>query len=204
MHKKMKIAVGISGASGAIYGVRLLESLAANGVESHLVISPDAERTILIETKHTLNQLKSLASKNYDYYDVGGAIASGSFLIDGMVIAPCSIKTLSAVANSFNENLLIRAADVCLKEKRKLILVVRETPLHLGHLRLLTNVAEIGATILPPFPAFYHLPKTIDDIINQTVGKILDQFGIEHNLFDRWTGEAENTQFVKLSELITR
>lgn len=196
MNKEMKIAVGISGASGAIYGVRLLESLAANGVESHLVVSPDAERTILIETKYTLNQLRSLASKNYNYNDVGGAIASGSFLIDGMVIVPCSIKTLSAVANSFNENLLIRAADVCLKEKRKLILVVRETPLHLGHLRLMTTVAEIGATLLPPLPAFYHLPKTIDDIVNQTVGKILDQFGVEHNLFERWTGEYENGQLL--------
>ncbi len=191
MSKQMKIAVGISGASGAIYGVRLLESLQAVGVESHLVISPDAERTILTETSYTMGQVRALAGKEYDYNNIGAAIASGSFLIDGMVIAPCSIKTLSAVANSYNDNLLVRSADVCLKEKRKLVLLVRETPLHLGHLRLMTDVAEIGATIMPPVPAFYHLPESIDDIVNQTVGKVLDQFGIKHHLFKRWNGEVE-------------
>ncbi len=190
MSKQIKVAVGISGASGAIYGVRLLESLQAVGVESHLVISPDAERTILTETSYTLSQVRALAGKDYDYTNIGAAIASGSFLIDGMVIAPCSIKTLSAVANSYNDNLLVRAADVCLKEKRKLVMLVRETPLHLGHLRLMTSVAEIGATIMPPVPAFYHLPESIDDIVNQTVGKVLDQFGIKHHLFKRWNGEV--------------
>ncbi|MHB1404659.1 MAG: UbiX family flavin prenyltransferase [Desulfitobacteriaceae bacterium] len=199
---RKNIVVGISGASGAIYGVRLLEALNAAGVETHLVISPDAERTIQIETPYSVDQVRSLGSKCYDYHDVGGAIASGSYLIDGMIIAPCSIKTLSAVANSYNDNLLVRAGDVCLKEKRKLVLMVRETPLHLGHLRLLTDVAQIGAIILPPIPAFYHLPESIDDLIKQTVGKVLDQFQIEHKLFKRWKGNTKIDDSSRWPELV--
>ncbi len=186
----MKIVVGMTGASGIIYGIRLLECLKKLDVETHLVISPSAEKTILIETHYTVDQVRALASKNYDYHNVGAAIASGSFLVEGMVVVPCSIKTLSGIANSYNDNLLVRAADVSLKEKRRLILVVRETPLHLGHLRLMTSVSETGATILPPVPAFYHHPQSLDDIINQTTGKILDQFRLENQLFKRWSGQT--------------
>lgn len=184
----MKIVVGISGASGAIYGVRTLQVLHQLGVETHLVFSRTAAETIEYETKHKLDEVTSWATKVYDVRDVSSAISSGSFKTDGMVIAPCSIKSLSGIANSYNENLLTRAADVSLKERRKLVLVVRETPLHLGHLRLMTTVTEMGAVILPPMPSFYHKPETLDDVINQTVGKILDQFGLEGNLFRRWTG----------------
>jgi len=184
----MKIVVGLSGASGVVYGIRLLESLKELEVETHLVISPSAEKTIVAETPFTVDQVRALASKNYDFRNVGAAIASGSYQVEGMVVVPCSIKTLSGIANSYNDNLLVRAADVCLKEKRRLILVIRETPLHLGHLRLMTGVCETGATILPPVPAFYHLPQSIDDLINQTTGKILDQFRLENHLFKRWSG----------------
>lgn len=184
----MRIVVGISGASGAIYGVRLLEVLKRLGVETHLVLSETAGETIEFETPYKLAEVQALATRVYPVTDVAAAISSGSFKTDGMVVAPCSIKTLSGVANSYNENLLTRAADVTLKERRKLVLVVRETPLHLGHLRLMTTAAELGAVILPPMPAFYHKPQTIDEIINQTIGKVLDQFGLDAALFKRWSG----------------
>ena len=187
----MKIVVGMSGASGSIYGVRLLEVLQHAGVETHLVMSDAAKRTIVYETDRTIQDVKKLATHVHELSDIGACISSGSFRHDGMVIAPCSIKTLSALANSFNANLLIRAADVTLKERRKLVLMVRETPLHLGHLRLMTQVTETGAVILPPMPAFYHRPKTLDDIINQSVNKALDQFGLDITLFQRWTGNEE-------------
>ena len=189
----MRLVVGISGASGAIYGLRTLEVLKQLGVETHLVMSDAAKRTIVYETGQTIDAVKHLASQAHDINDIGASIASGSFRHDGMVIAPCSIKTLSAVANSFATNLLIRAADVTLKERRKLVLMIRETPLHLGHLRLMTQVTEIGAVLVPPLPAFYHLPKTIDDIVNQSVNKALDQFdlGVPLDLFKRWTGNEE-------------
>ena len=189
----MKLVVGISGASGAIYGLRILEVLRQVGVETHLVMSDSAKRTIVYETDYTIDAVKHLASQVHDINDIGASIASGSFRHDGMVIAPCSIKTLSAVANSFDTNLLIRAADVTLKERRRLVLMIRETPLHLGHLRLMTQVTEIGAVLVPPLPAFYHQPKTLDDIINQSVNKALDQFdlGVEIDLFKRWTGNEE-------------
>jgi 4-hydroxy-3-polyprenylbenzoate decarboxylase len=189
----MKLVVGISGASGAIYGLRMLEVLKRIGVETHLVMSDAAKRTIVYETGHTIDAVKNLATHVHDINDVGACIASGSFQHDGMVIAPCSIKTLSAVANSFADNLLIRAADVTLKERRRLVLMIRETPLHLGHLRLMTQVTEIGAVLVPPLPAFYHQPKTLDDIINQSVGKALDQFAleVEPDLVKRWTGNEE-------------
>lgn len=184
----MKIVVGISGASGAVYGIRTLEALRQCGVETHLVISKSGKKTIAIETNYRVNDVEALADYVYENENVGATIASGSFRHDGMIVAPCAIKSLSAIANSYNDNLLVRAADVTLKEKRRLVVIVRETPLHLGHLRLLTALAELGGIILPPMPAFYHQPKTIDDIINQTVGKALDQFGIEHQLFRRWEG----------------
>jgi 4-hydroxy-3-polyprenylbenzoate decarboxylase len=181
-----RLVVGISGATGAIYGIRLLEFLSKSDVETHLVISDSAEKTIRMETHWTLEQVKALATVTYNMEDVGADISSGSFHAEGMVVIPCSIKSLSAIANSYNENLLIRAADVTLKERRKLVLVVRETPFHRGHLSLMLNVADAGAVILPPIPAFYFLPKTLDDIINHTVGRALDVFGIDHRLFNRW------------------
>ena len=187
----MKIVVGMSGASGSIYGVRLLEVLQQAGIETHLVMSDAAKRTIVYETDRTIQDVKKLATHVHELSDIGACISSGSFRHDGMVIAPCSIKTLSALANSFNANLLIRAADVTLKERRKLVLMVRETPLHLGHLRLMTQVTETGAVILPPMPAFYHRPQTLDDIINQSVNKALDQFDVDVTLFKRWTGNEE-------------
>jgi flavin prenyltransferase len=189
----MKLIVGISGASGAIYGVRILEVLKQLEVETHLVMSDSAKRTIAYETAYSIDAVKQLASHVHDINDIGASIASGSFRHDGMVIAPCSIKTLSAVANSFSTNLLLRAADVCLKERRRLVLMIRETPLHLGHLRLMTQVTEIGAVLVPPLPAFYHQPKTLEDIIDQSVNKALDQFdlGVELDLFKRWTGNEE-------------
>lgn len=181
-----RIIVGISGATGAIYGIRLLEVLSKSNVQTHLVVTEAAEKTILMETDRKVEEVKSLANVVYDIKDVGADIASGSFRTDGMVVIPCSIKSLSAIANSFNLNLLIRAADVTMKEKRKLVLAVRETPLHKGHLHLMMNLADSGAVILPPIPAFYFHPKTMDDLINHTVGKILDLFDIEHDLFARW------------------
>jgi len=184
----MEIAIGISGATGAIYGIRTLEVLSRLGVQTHLILSEAAKQTIELETSYTLREIEELAAEVHDIRQIGASIASGSFKIQGMIIAPCSIKSLSAIANSYNENLLIRAADVMLKEKRKLVLIVRETPLHAGHLKLMLTVAENGGVILPPMPAFYHRPQTIDDIINQTVGKALDQFDIQHDLFPRWSG----------------
>jgi 4-hydroxy-3-polyprenylbenzoate decarboxylase len=184
----MRIVVGISGASGAIYGIRTLEALQRLGVESHLVMSETASETIEFETPYKVEQVMALATKVYPVNDVAAAISSGSYKTDGMVIAPCSMKTLAGIANSYNDNLLTRAADVTLKERRKLVLMVRETPLHLGHLRHMVAVTEIGAVVLPPVPAFYHKPQTLDDIINQSVGKALDQFGLDASLFKRWTG----------------
>ncbi len=184
----MKLVVGISGATGAIYGIRMLQTLQACRIETHLVMSDSAKRTIEEETNFTVKEVEKLADHVHDNRDIGASIASGSFKTDGMLIAPCAIKSLSALANSYNDSLLVRAADVMLKEKRKLVVIPRETPLHTGHLRLLLAVAEMGAVLLPPMPAYYHMPKTIDDIINQTVGKALDQFDIEHQLFRRWEG----------------
>ncbi|HEY7416857.1 MAG TPA: UbiX family flavin prenyltransferase [Ktedonobacteraceae bacterium] len=191
----MQLIVGISGATGVIYGIRLLEVLhSIDTIETHLIITSAAKQTIVYETDYTIAQVSALASRVYNNRDIGAAIASGSFLTVGMVIAPCSIKTLSGIANSYADNLLVRAADVVLKERRRLVLVVRETPLHLGHLRLMTAATEYGAVLLPPLPAFYPRPQTIDDIVNQTVGRILDQFNIEADLFSRWNGLREGWQ----------
>jgi len=193
-----RIVVGISGATGVVYGVRMLKVLFDCGVETHLIITSSAIKNLLIETEYTMADLEPFASTIYDVDDVGASIASGSFQIDGMVIAPCSIKTLSAVANSFNYNLLVRAADVNLKERRKLVLLVRETPFHEGHLDLMMRVTRMGGIIMPPVPAFYHMPKTIEDIINQSVGKVLDLFGIDASLFRRWGSSAkEEMKIVK-------
>ncbi len=185
----MRLIVGISGATGAIYAIRMLEVLSQKPeIETHLLISEPARLAIEEETDWTVAQVEALASYVHDNRDIGASISSGSFLRDGMVISPCSIKTMSAITTSYNVNLLIRAADVTLKEGKRLVLVVRETPLHLGHLRSMAELCQRGAVILPPMPAFYHHPKTIDDIVNHTVGKILDQFNIEHTLFERWKG----------------
>ena len=184
-----RIIVGITGASGVVYGARILETLSKLGVETHLIISDSGARNMLIESGCAIEELQAMATYVHDFKDVGASVASGSYRVDGMVVAPCSIKTLSAIANSYNENLIVRAADVTLKERRKLVLIVRETPLHEGHLELMTRVTRMGGVIMPPVPAFYHMPKTINDIINQTVGKALDQFSIESNLFNRWGAE---------------
>jgi 4-hydroxy-3-polyprenylbenzoate decarboxylase len=182
-----RIIIGISGASGSIYAYRALEALARSGVETHLVVSTQARRTIELETGMSVRDFEALATAVHRDDDLAASISSGSFLTDGMLVIPCSVKTAAAIAHSLNSNLLARAADVCLKERRRLVLVVRETPLHLGHLRTLTQLAEIGATILPPMPAMYAKPQSVDDIINHTVGKALDQFGIDAALFPRWT-----------------
>jgi len=185
---KKRLVVGISGASGVIYGVRMLGLLKETDYETHLIISDSGRRNIEIETEFKAGDVEAMADQVYEDRDVGAALASGSFLTCGMVVAPCTIKTLSGIANSYTNNLLVRAADVNLKEGRKLVLVVRETPLHKGHLRLMTMAADMGAHILPPVPSFYHQPKTIQDIIDQTIGKVFDYMGIEHDLFRRWEG----------------
>jgi len=185
----MRLVVGISGSSGAIYGIRLLEVLRkVSDLETHLVISAAGKRTILEETDYTVKDVEALATRVHDNRDIGAALASGSFRTGGMVIAPCSIKTVSALANCYAETLMHRAGDVTLKEGRPLVVVVRETPLHVGHLRQLLALAEVGAVILPPMPAFYHRPKTLDDIVNHTVARVLDRLGIPHDLGVEWTG----------------
>ncbi len=181
-----RIVVGISGASGVIYGARLLEILKDTDYETHLIISESGKLNFEIETQYKAADIESMADRVWDHKNMAASLASGSFITEGMVVVPCTIKTLSGIANSYNENLIVRAADVTLKEKRKLVLVVRETPLHKGHLRLMTMAADMGAHILPPVPSFYHKPKSIEDIIDQTIGKIFDYIGIQHDLFKRW------------------
>jgi 4-hydroxy-3-polyprenylbenzoate decarboxylase len=189
-----RIVVGISGASGVTYGVRLLSLLKKSDYETHLVISKSGKLNIKIETNYSPDDVAAMADYVYDDKNVAASLASGSFLTEGMVVVPCTIKTLSGIANSYNENLLVRTADVTLKEKRKLVLVVRETPLHKGHLRLMTMAADMGAHILPPVPSFYHQPKSIDDIIDQTIGKIFDFLNIEHDLFRRWGDDGTDSE----------
>jgi flavin prenyltransferase len=184
-----RLIVGISGASGVIYGIRLLQVLQQGAeIETHLVLSAAAKATIAQETNWKVSEVEALATVVHNPNDIGASIASGSFVTLGMVIAPCSIKTLSAVANCYSADLMSRAADVCLKEGRPLILCVRETPLHLGHLRLMTQAAESGATILPPVPAFYGNPQTVDDLIDGTIGRILLRLGIDNELYTKWKG----------------
>ncbi|WP_366922526.1 UbiX family flavin prenyltransferase [Metallumcola ferriviriculae] len=182
----MKIVLGITGASGAMYGIRLLEVLQQKGHDIELIISPWAEKTIHFETDYTLADIRPLAAKVYNFDNLAAAVSSGSYHVDATVIAPCSMKTLAAIAHGYTDNLISRTADVALKEKRKLILVPRETPLNVIHLENMKIIAAAGGILLPPMPSFYHMPKTIDDIINQTIGKILDCLNISHNLFDRW------------------
>ena len=187
--RRERIIVGISGSSGVIYGIRLLEALKCYaGAEIHLVISPSAEDNIRIETNRKVEDVKALADVVYKHSNLAASISSGSFRTRGMVVVPCSMKSLSEIAYSNSNNLLARAADVCLKERRKLVIVPRETPLHRGHLEMMLRVTDLGAVVLLPMPSFYHGPQTIDDLIDQTIGKILDQFEIEHNLFRRWHG----------------
>ncbi|MCK6431849.1 MAG: UbiX family flavin prenyltransferase [Burkholderiaceae bacterium] len=190
----LPLIVAITGATGVVYGVEMLRVLKALGQETHLILSEAAGMNLAIETEYTVDDVRRLASVVYSNKDVGAAVASGSFRTRGMIVAPCTVKTLSAIANSFTYNLVVRAADVQLKEGRKLVLMVRETPLHKGHLELMTRAADCGAVILPPMPAFYHQPQTIMDIIHQSIGKALDQVGIEHQLFKRWTGHGPAAQ----------
>ncbi len=186
------LIVAITGATGVIYGVELLRALRALQVPTHLILSEAAGLNLALETDLSLEEVRSLADVVHSNKDVGASVASGSFRTAGMIVAPCTIKTLSAIANSFTYNLVVRAADVQLKEGRKLVLMVRETPLHKGHLDLMSRAADSGAVILPPMPAFYHRPATILDLVHQSVGKALDQFGIEHQLYQRWTGHERD------------
>jgi 4-hydroxy-3-polyprenylbenzoate decarboxylase len=182
-----RIIVGISGASGAIYGIRMVEALRGRA-ETHLIVSAAARETISVETSYDLHDIESMASFVHGIDNLGAPISSGSFPTDGMVIIPCSIRSLSAVANSYTENLMTRAADVTLKERRRLVLAVRECPLHVGHLRLMLQASEAGAIVFPPVPAFYYRPKSLEEVIDHTVGKILDLFGFGHP-FKRWEGK---------------
>ena len=186
-----RLVVGISGASGVIYGLEMLRALKDLGYESHVVLTERARSNFSLETDHSPEEVEQVAGRIYDDADLAAPISSGSFITRGMVVIPCSIKSLSGIANSYNVNLLTRAADVTLKERRTLILVVRETPLHQGHLELMLSAASRGAVILPPVPAFYHKPKTILDLIHHTVGKVLDCLHIPHELFRRWGGAGE-------------
>ena len=184
-----RLIVGISGASGVIYGIRLLEVLKAmGGVETHLVMSRYARLNIEIETDHTPQEVEALADEVHSFGNQAAAISSGSFRTDGMVIAPCSMKTLSGIAHSSADSLLVRAADVVLKEQRRLVLMPREAPLHVGHCKLLYEAAQLGAVIAPPMPAFYSRPKTIDDLINHSIGRVLDLFDLDVGILKRWEG----------------
>ncbi len=186
-----RLIIGISGASGTIYGIRMLELLRDTDIETHLVISRSAEMTLAYETDLTAKDIRGLASVNHPNSDIGATISSGSFPTLGMVVAPCSIKTMSEIATGVTSSLLSRAADVVLKERRRLVLAVRETPLHTGHLRTMTQLSEMGAVIAPVMPAFYNRPKSLDDIINHTVGRLLDLFGIDAEVVKRWKGGPE-------------
>jgi 4-hydroxy-3-polyprenylbenzoate decarboxylase len=184
------LIVGISGSSGSILGIKLLEFLWSANYETHLVISSPAEGIIPHETEYGVEDVKKLAAKVYDNKDFFAPVASGSFKTDGMVIIPCSMKTLAGIASGYSDNLMLRSADVCLKERRKLVLVTRETPLSLIHISNMKKVTKAGAVVLPPVLSFYSKPKTIDDMVNHTIGKVLDVLGIENELYERWTGEA--------------
>src|ERR1700693_2167318 len=191
---KQRLIVGISGASGVIYGVRILELLRGMDIETHLVVSHAAGGTLAHETDIKPKDVRALASVNHSVADIGASISSGSFPTMGMVIAPCSMKTMSEISTGVTSSLLTRAADVVLKEKRRLVLAVRETPLHGGHLRAMAALSDIGAVIAPIVPAFYTRPKTIDDIVNHTVGRLLDQFGIDTKAVKRWKGGPEEVE----------
>ena len=191
MTNKKRLIVAISGATGAIYGVRILQILSKmEAIETHLVLSKAGRMTIQVETPYSIKDVEAMADVVHDVNNVGASISSGSFRTEGMVIAPCSMKSMSGIAHSLGGDLLVRAADVVLKERKKLVLVVRETPLHLGHLEAMASLARMGAIIFPPVPAFYHRPKTLEEVINQTCTRILDQFEIDVSLFHRWDDEG--------------
>ena len=186
-----RLIVAITGASGVVYGIRALEILyKIKEIESHVILSPAAARTMAEETDYTVEQVRKLADVLYNHKDIGAAISSGSFKTEGMLVAPCSVKTLSGIANSFNEELIVRAADVCLKERRRVVLMLRETPLHAGHIRLMAQATENGAIIMPPVPGFYSKPKSIDDMVTQSVGRALDLLGIEAGVVKRWRDDV--------------
>lgn len=187
--KKMKILLAMTGATGVIYGVRLLEVLKETEHRVSLIMSGWAKETLSLETDYSVDYVQSLADTVYDNNDLAAAVDSGSYGIDATIVAPCSMKTLSAIANGYSDNLIVRASDVALKERRPLLLMVRETPLSSIHLKNMTTVTEAGGILIPPMPAFYHRPKTIDDIVNQSVGKVLDLLKIPHNLFERWRSD---------------
>lgn len=187
-----KLVVGMSGATGAIFGVRLLEVLADSPVETHLIVSKWAQQTVEHETDKTIDDLRNLASEVYNSSDMGAAVSSGSFHTDGMVIIPCAMRTVSAISSGSGDNLVHRAADVVLKERRKLVLVARESPLNDIHLENLLKLSRMGVTILPPVPAFYNHPKSLDDMVDHVVMRVLDQFDISHDLMPRWSGEMKN------------
>jgi flavin prenyltransferase len=187
-----RLIVAITGASGAIYGVRALEALRATGkIEVHLVISPSAARTLREETDFSMEDVRGLANVVHSHKDIGASIASGSFRTAGMIVAPCSVKTLSGIAHCYAEDLVIRAADVCLKERRRLVLLFRETPLHAGHISLMDQATRMGAIIMPPIPSFYSRPRVIDDIVDQSVGRMLDLFDLSNDLVTRWAGTSD-------------
>jgi flavin prenyltransferase len=188
---KKRLIVALSGASGVIYGVRTLQVLRPiEDIETHVVMSPSAVRTLLEETDYTADDVREMADRVYSYKDIGASISSGSFKALGMLVAPCSAKTLAGIAMSYNDELIVRAADVCLKERRRVVLLFRETPLHAGHMKLMDQATANGAIIMPPVPAFYHRPQTLDDIINQTVGRALDLFDIDPQIVKRWKDDT--------------
>ncbi len=191
----MRLIVGMSGASGLIYGIRILEVLKSlDGVETHLVMSPSGKMNAGIETDWKIRDIEALADVVHAFSDVAASISSGSFKTDGMIVAPCSMKTLSAIVHSYADNLLVRAADVVMKERRRLVLVTRETPLHTGHCKLLYEASQLGAIIAPPVPALYNRPQTVDDIINHTVGRVIDLFGLDAGIVKRWGGPPPGTK----------
>ena len=188
---KKRLIIALTGASGAIYGIRALQALqAADDIETHLVISPSAQYTIAEETDMAVDDIKALADQVHNFQDIGASLSSGSYQTLGMLIAPCSVKTLSGIANCYDDNLIVRAADVCLKERRTVVALLRETPFHLGHIKIMEQATLNGAIVMPPVPAFYHRPTTIDGIVNQTVGRALDLFDLDVNLVERWKEET--------------
>lgn len=186
-----RLIVGLTGATGAVFGIRLLEALRESGVESHLIMSKWAERTIKHETRYTIEQVAALASVRYNLNDMGATVSSGSFLTEGMVVIPCSMRTLGSIAHGYGEHLIHRAADVILKERRRLVLVPRETPLSEIHIENMLKLARMGVTMLPPVPAFYNHPQTIEDIVDHVVARVLDQFGIAASFAKRWDGRMQ-------------